>query len=70
MSVVVQFQNLVILSFLKLIGRSRSFDKKYTIADIMEEQVDKTPTICCEFEDKKYTYREMDGSEPDYKLGN
>ena len=49
--------------FLKLVGRSRSFDKKKytTVADIMEEQVDKTPdNIAIEFEDKKYTYREMD----------
>ena len=49
--------------FLKLVGRSRSFyKKKYTtVADIMEEQVDKTPdNIAIEFEDKKYTYREMD----------
>ena len=36
--------------FLKLVGRSRSFDKKKytTVADIMEEQVDKTPdNIAC-----------------------
>ena len=49
--------------FLKLVGRSRSFDKKKstTVADIMEEQVDKTPdNTAIEFEDKKYTYREMD----------
>ena len=49
--------------FLRLVGRSRKFDKKKytTVADILEEQVEKTPNnIAIEFDDKKYTYREMD----------
>ena len=49
--------------FLQLVGRSRKFDKKKstTVADIMEEQVDKSPdSIAIEFEEKKYTYRQMD----------
>ena len=59
-----QFQeNLVILSFfLKLVGRSRSFDKKKytTVADIMRSKLTNSDNIAIEFEDKKYTYREMD----------
>ena len=49
--------------FLRLVGRSRKFDKKKytTVADILEEQVEKTPNnIAIEFDEKKYTYREMD----------
>ena len=49
--------------FLRLVGRSRKFDKKKytTVADILEEQVEKTPNnIAIEFDNKKYTYREMD----------
>ena len=49
--------------FLRLVGRSRKFDKKKytTVADILEEQVEKTPdNIAIEFEDKKYSYRDMD----------
>ena len=49
--------------FLQLVGRYRKFDKKKstTVADIMEEQVDKSPdSIAIEFEEKKYTYRQMD----------
>ena len=49
--------------FLQLVGRSKKFDKKKstTVADIMEEQVDKSPdSIAIEFEEKKYTYRQMD----------
>ena len=40
--------------FLKLVGRTKSFDKKNstTVADIIEELVEKTPDITAfEFED-------------------
>ena len=61
-----QNQELVLqqqIFFLQLVGRSRKFDKKKstTVADIMEEQVDKSPdSVAIEFEEKKYTYRQMD----------
>ena len=49
--------------FAKLLGRSSKYDKNKstTVPDLIEEQVDKNPKkIAIEFEDKKYTYSELD----------
>ena len=49
--------------FVKLLGRSSKYDKNKstTVPDLIEEQVDKNPKkIAIEFEDKKYTYSELD----------
>ena len=49
--------------FVKLLGRSSKFDKNKstTVPDLIEEQVDKSPNkIAIEFEDKKYSYLELD----------
>ena len=49
--------------FVKLLGRSNKFDKNKstTVPDLIEEQVDKTPNkVAIEFEDKKYSYLELD----------
>ena len=47
--------------FINSIGKKFDKKKSTTVADIMEEQVDKSPdSIAIEFEEKKYTYRQMD----------
>lgn len=49
--------------FVKLLGRSSKFDKNksITVPDLIEEQVDKSPNkIAIEFEEKKFTYSQLD----------
>lgn len=49
--------------FVKLLGRSSKFDKNksITVPDLIEEQVDKRPNkIAIEFEEKKFTYSQLD----------
>ena len=49
--------------FVKLLGRSKKLDKNksLTVPDMIEESIDKFPNnIAIEFEDKSYTYSDLD----------
>ena len=52
------------LSFLlPVLSKTNKLDKNpnLTVADLIEEQVDKNPSlIALEYEDKKYTYQQLD----------
>jgi len=58
--------------FVKLLGRSKKLDKNksLTVPDMIEESIDKFPNnIAIEFEDKSYTYSDLDKESSGCQLG-